>query len=481
MKVLVPIYPENHDEELLLGYKIDGVQLAFLVVEHLQLLNNAEVHVFTPPKAIWDYSSYANVFHHRQALGREKDNRSEFLPSGATESISYIMQPLNDTTDTTFLIVDYRNPNLTADLINLAHKFYLEAPQTPLISVHLAKDNPVQFEAYFRIIAMDVLCLLDKKSSVDASTNNISDFLKGNKPNQHQKWTPQIYLTKPAPFHWAAHGFASGIGDKQFFARLTTSNGYKFIPAGESIPSEFFLDCRLSFYFKESPNTARRLLQPVESINIESEEVVGIPIFTSFEDTFCLLTTNKNDRSFSIFLHESFWHEDDMEIRLSPFSVNVCSSQDSDAVICRVPAQRPPSVLQWQGSIFYGPTCTVESRQQTDGFILSVLSRTTNEKADFAEPLILPDFWDVVADGSRRINVSTGQEITGRQAYPDIYQPNSSFVFLPLHGAQHFEQEIRAGNARGFPLHPPHSSRIHSEFDFLCLSHTQPERMPYVS
>jgi hypothetical protein len=481
MKILVPIYPENHDEELLLGHKIDGIQLAFLVVEHLQLLNNAEIHVFTPPNAIWDYSSYANVFHHRQSLGRQQDNRLEFLPPGATESISCIMQQFNDTPDTTFLIVDYRNASLTADLINQAHKFYLEAPQTPLISVHLAEDNPVQFEAYFRIIAMDVLCLLDKKISLDASTNNISDFLQGNEPDQHHERTPQIYLTKPAPFPWAAHGFASGIGDKQFFARLTTSSGYKFIPARKFIPSEFFLNCHPSFYFKESPNTARRLLQAVEFITIESEEVAGIPIFTSFENIFCLLTTNKDNRSFSVFLHESFWHEDDMEIRLSPFSVYASSSQGSDAVVRRVPAQRPPSILQWQGSIFYGPTCTVENHERTDGFLLSVVSRTTNEKADFAEPLILPDFWDVVADGSRRINKSTGQEITGRQAYPNIYQPNSSFVFLPLHGAQHLEQEILAGNTRGFPLHPAHSSRIHSEFDFLCLGHAQPERVPYVS
>lgn len=469
MKVLIPIYPNTPREELLLKHQVNGFPLALLAIKKLCLLSDAEVHVFTTEETSCDYSSYP-IYHHRQPLRDKQFSQLSHLPLGTSQSIEYIKQHSNNP-DETLLIVDYRTTNISIDLINKAYCSYLESPLLPLLSIHKAKDNPVQFQKHYRIITMDTLSIIDRANSFPTNAPATQHFFTGSEP---------IYQTKPIPFDWNPHGFPGKIRLKEFFVRLITDTGYRILPFKKFIPTEYPSHYAHELYFKESEDTVRRFLQTNSLETVDNHEISAVSAVKQSGDTMCLLTQNIDKRSYyTLFLHANCWKESDVEIRLQPFSVSSSLADERyETTTYMAPAQRSPNSFNWQGSLFYGPVCTVQFDKQPDGFIVSVLSRHIGEKADFSEPITLSDFCSSSPDNSRRINKKTGLAITGRQTCPDFYQINSAFVFSRINDLLNLEQKILTGKTRGFTFD---CTQIRTVFDSLCVDHSPQERYTYAS
>ena len=468
MKVVIPIYPNNPEEEALLEHQVNGSPLAFLAAKELCRICDTEVHVFTGEETSFDYSS-CSTYHHRQPLRDEKTRQLAHLPLGTRQCIEYITRQTNNL-DETVLIVDYRTTNLSMDLLNKASCSFMASPLLPLLSVQTATDNPAQFHKYYRIITMDILSVLDTKNTPPMNASALQNY-----------FTEQgsIWHTNPIPFNWVQHGFPGGIRCNEFFVRLLSENGYKFIPFNEFTPTEYPSHFAHEFYFKESADSVRRFLQIQSLRAVNNDDVHAVSAMKSSGDAMCLLTRNKDDRSYSLFLQANCWEESDIEIRLQPFSVDPTLPEKHYTTTTHIlPAQRPPFIFNWQDSLFYGPAGTLQSDEQADGFIVSVLSRHIDEKADFSEPMELSAFCSFSPDNSRRINKETGLEITGRQTCPKFFQTNSAFVFSRLIDLSTLEEKILTGETRGFAFH---GNQIRTEFDALCMQHAPTERSPHDS
>lgn len=469
MKVLIPIYPSTPGEESLLKHRVGGFSLALLAAKEICLLPDAEVHVFTTEEHSCDYSSYP-IHHHRQLL-RDKDlSQLAHLPLGTGQSIEYIKQHSNNP-DETVLIVDYRTANITLDLINKAYRSYLELPVLPLLSIHKAKDNPAQFQKYYRILTMDILSVIDRENTFPVNSLAIRSFFIGPEP---------VCQTKSIPFDWKRHGFPGAMRLKEFFVRLTADTGYRILPFEKFSPKEYPSHYVHELYFKESDDTVRRFLQMTSLQAVGNDDIHAVSAVKQSGDTMCLLIKNMGKQfDYTLFLHANCWKESDVEIRLQPFSVDIPLAGEYHVKdIHLAPSQRPPSSFIWHGSLFYGPACTVQLDKQVDGFIVSVLGRHIGERADFSEPVALSDFCSSSPDNLRKVNKKSGLEITGRQTCPDFYETNSAFVFSRLDELPNLEKQILMGKTRGFAFD---CVQIRTEFDALCAENSPQERFTHAS
>lgn len=469
MKVLIPIYPNCLSEESLLKHPINGLPLALHAVRELCLIPNAEIHVFTKEDSTDDYSLYP-VHHHRQALTGKQSQQYTHLPVGAMESIDYVSQHTKNPGEKV-LIVDYRATNLTIDLIKKAYRFYMVSPHLPLLSVSATRDNPAQFLSYFRIIASDVLSIIENENHLRIDSTAIQRFFTGE---------GSFYFTKSVPFNWAPYGYPGEMRLKEFFVRLTTDKGYSFIPFEKFNTIELSLDYCPELYYKENPEKARRILQLKSLLTVNNSNTHAVSAVRGNGKSLFLLTNSEEEQSHPLFLHERCWDEFDIEIRLQPFFMDLPAAEEHyETKVYKVPEQRPECSINWQNSLYYGPVCIVESyKQQPDGFIVSALSRHISDNADFSEPVDLSDFCSSSSDGLRKINKVTGQEITGRQSSPDFLEINSTFIFSRLKDLPNIEQKMVTGKTRGFKFD---CIQIRSEFDLLCLNNTQLEGCANVS
>jgi hypothetical protein len=197
MNIIIPVYPENGDEEKLLGLEIQHVPIAFSAVENLRHISGANIHVFTTTDFPLDYSSYPGVHHHRHDKIGISMGLFRHLPVGAYECVLSCCQSFGK--DDIIVIVDYRNPCIKPDFIQKAVESYLQDTERTLVSVSLPEDNPVQFNAYYRLIDMDVVCLVDKDEHPE-------DPISGKSEGDN------LFITKPGPFDW---GSFNGIFDEK--------------------------------------------------------------------------------------------------------------------------------------------------------------------------------------------------------------------------------------------------------------------------
>ena len=453
MKIIIPIYLKNKFEENLLDLEINRVPLAFSAVDTLCQIADAEIHIFTEPDSPLDYSHYPNVQHHRKENGETSRSFFNNLPDGAFDSLLFFEKGLDN--NEILVIIDYRNPTISGDLIHKAIDSFLIDPEKTLVSVTIPKDNPVQFNSYYRIIEMDVACFFETNESI-MDNKTLPECLFGTINDRN------YFITNPGPFDWSPFTRQED-SSCNFYCLTRHDDGFKAV----SNPYQADLDSII--YIKEGENSARRLLIAKDSSREAIEELTAVSLVHSFENMSVLLLSTENQKTFSIYLRDDVWREKNLELRLYPFSRSHSSDKNVDAICIQLNAEEDTGSFNWMGRDYYGPVYIREHEDHPDGYIVSIVSVSSGSNADFSEPMVIETVCSASNDGLQRINSKTGEIITGRQQFPDIYQMNSSIAIMSGKGLDRLIENPCLENLRGFMLDDSNSRCIRNELDVLNI------------
>jgi hypothetical protein len=103
--------------------------------------------------------------------------------------------------------------------------------------------------------------------------------------------------------------------------------------------------------------------------------------------------------------------------------------------------------------------------EETCGMILYILKPARNDSYDVTEPF--PPCQSIWTIKHKAINLKSGKEIMGRQDFPDVYEPDGTFLISRRDIFSNIYEMFAAGKAAGFVMHEDHSIRIDSELDLL--------------
>jgi hypothetical protein len=67
----------------------------------------------------------------------------------------------------------------------------------------------------------------------------------------------------------------------------------------------------------------------------------------------------------------------------------------------------------------------------------------------------------------KKINIKTGRVIMGRQDFPEVFEPDSSFMLIKKECIHGYIAEILKGQAKGFLMPEARSLQIKSDFDLV--------------
>jgi len=457
MKVIVPIYATTPEEDSLLAKKINGIPLYLHNIRMLASENDVDLHVFISEEDGNDYSSLDLNLYRQRLVESELDGQFS-LPAGTRQCVSYLQQR-NPGHDEPLLILDYRAINLNGEQVEKARSLFLQAPESPLMSIRKAKDNPGQFYRAYRIIAMDVLSVIEKQVvEAESCPQDEGEQMKA------ASW----YRSQPFTLEWDELGYPGAMRLGEFFLRRATGWGFQFFPVSELEEKSLSPDKRAEIYQKVGAEKACRYFEMVPVLS-DGTELCAVSALKQFSANCCLVVRDRKKRfRYELFLHGDCWKASAVEIRLQPFF----SNPEQEALCHTVRVKRPETVVGWQNSFYYGPALSFNTQSDPDGFLVSVLSWDIQEGADFSEPVSLPHLISISADSSRIINKITGEEITGRQNCPDFFQFNGALVFAGMNDLLLIKEKFAKGATRGFIFE---AVQVRTQLDLHCNEHSAQE------
>lgn len=443
MNIIIPIYPVNADEEELLDLDINQVPIAFSVVENLCHFSGANVHVFTTVDSSLDFSSYPGVHHHKQEKQDVSIGLFSHLPSGSYESVVCCSQSFEK--DEIMVIVDYRNPCITPDLILKAFDTYLQDPEKTLVSVTVPEDNPVQFNAYYRLIDIDVVCLLDGNGYSMESLFSKNDG-------------ETLLVTRPGPFEW---GSFDGLYDENRGIYIRRSRHKVGDAENEFVEN----DEDSIIYVKDGEGSARRVWAHSTGSELGTPTMAGMSLVHSFR-TMPIAVVPMGHETFALYVSDDIFNEKNAELRLCPFPRTESKDINPDDLFIRLDETSCQDTFAWKGRTFHGPVHTFAWDGGVDGYMVSVVGQASGSHADFCEPLKIKDICMPSSDGLHRINSETGEVITGRQQFPLIYQLNSSLTIMSYGCLDHVAGHSYDNDLRAFILDERESQCILNMIDY---------------
>jgi hypothetical protein len=105
------------------------------------------------------------------------------------------------------------------------------------------------------------------------------------------------------------------------------------------------------------------------------------------------------------------------------------------------------------------------------GFIYSLLQTAEDDSYDLEEPFRPQSgLWDFDEISRKPINLQTGNEINGRQDFPEVFEHEGTLTILKKDSLANLERLIMDGCADGFIMSDADSIQINTEIDMLrCM------------
>ncbi|CAB1064570.1 hypothetical protein D1BOALGB6SA_9366 [Olavius sp. associated proteobacterium Delta 1] len=397
---------------------------------------------------------------------------SELLPAGTFSSLTYLREILSINLDS-LMILGFRNPLLTPELIDEASAKFKHSKAPALISVKTSIDHPCQLNAYYKIADIGLIHLFDENADISpylkllsSHTSIKSSFNQRNQPPDRRGTIQRLgdcklrnlrfRLTKPFHFDWDSRDI-NDKGRSGLYFRTYDDYHIKYIPIEEN-PDRTSPEISPSFWIYDTGNTARVLFD-LDSCPSHKEQIKTDPNFimigAAFSDSTMSAamlkdpTTNKHSISFNSesLSHDSYFLRA-MPIGLSPSIRNGVVEIELDEISELIP-------FDFQ-------------EKNACGIIYFLLQMAHNDTYDLQEPFI-PNkrLWCKDNGSGKIVNAETGKEILGRQDFPDVFEPDGTLFIMKKDLIPSFDKEVLNGNADSFIMEENASIQIKSELDLL--------------
>lgn len=333
------------------------------------------------------------------------------------------------------LLVHPHNPLLTPELLGRASQTFLADPARPLVSVHACRDHPCQLARYFRIADVDTLYLLDP--AFDAAALAL--------PGQSRD------LAVSLPF--APHPQERLLFDAAYGGLVSCADGRALteLADGQACLYESATSARMVF-------SRALVLAPLAGL----AGVRGAPcgVFGAQRGLAALFRQDA-DRTLTLVLGPGFPKRAGFHLRLVPFSRESTLWDDSLDIEVGAPGQtlRLPFLS--------APLPASALPPQATGCIACILEECRDGSYDFKD-IYRPPLAPWAMRGKRLVNLDTGCDIHGRQAFPMVMQPDGILAAYPLGpAAGAADQPPSLTDARAFPLDDAEAILVADAVDHL--------------
>lgn len=389
---------------------------------------------------------------------------SRFLPPGTHAALEAVRE-MTGRVDVPVMVVDFRCPFVSSEDMASALREHAASGRSTLITVTDVRDNPCQLEKYYNIADMGVLHLFESRERATSYLEEAGLL----------SWQPSLwnggYVTRVFPFDWAAKGIASPpSADKQRTLYLRTHMSDRvvaYLPYhnGEDASSADVPPC---LWVHESEHLARLIIssvgaswQEIPSQLPSAAEFVGACVRGSemripyrlyhFPDgRYCLYSFNDMGNAG---LHL-------MPIPCSGTTKNVDEAVGgirSDGIIHAVMGSGRSFLFDYSG--------------RADAFCFWLLYDVGDQgcydlRLDYPGEGVL---WRTEESSGRKLTLTSGEHITGRQLFPDVYTSCGCVGILPACLNETDDTDLAQGTCTGWVLPAERSLRIGSEFDMLVF------------
>jgi CMP-N-acetylneuraminic acid synthetase len=464
MKIIVPIFIQAENN---IWRTKDGQALIEKVLKRIQDIKNIKkVITLTDDIAIHDLSKLLGIDSHLIELGRQIEN-SDFLPPSTHTAIQYLHETGKAEFDS-LMVFNFRNPLITSHLLEDAINRFNHSNASVMTSVKKSKDHPVQLETYYNIIDMGLLHLFDD-SCLDWRGQEIFGQPVVRKSfSELKKLNPgcDFYrITKPFHFNWESRGIYEKDDSGIYFPGF--KDGGIYYKSLSDTGNRRFFDDLTHLWIYEDTDVARIIVpfNIVERVSGNTEAKFGESlILTGLSFAIgdsgissAIFFDPKNEKVYLQFYEENFYHHSYV-LKLLPFGLSgICRPEES--IELRIEGAADPITFQMNCK----DACVI---------VYCCLAEVNKSGAyDLRKPF--PEvrrLWQVENATHRRINSSTGKDITGRQDFPDIFEPDKTFFMIKSGLVSTFEREITAGNIEGFVIDSAYSINVESYMDWLCCN-----------
>jgi len=381
--------------------------------------------------------------------------KSELLPVGTYASVRYLRERLKIDFEN-LMVLNFRNPLLTPDVIDEAIDKFKRSKIPVLISVKKSIDHPCQLNAYYQIADVGFIHIFDDDEAIPPYLQILNDhFPMKHTPNQ--RFNLLYKVTRPFYFDWEARGVQQK-GKPGMYIRTYEGLSIKYIPV-DQISNDTFDEILRPLWIYDSPDKARILIQFNNHEKLYSEVS---RVDKNLRLAGSAFSDNLNHISSLLFK--------DIKVAKYFFTFNPEDFSSSHSHVLRALPVRSSGPLE-EGIIeietddFSEPIPFQYEDKDICGIVYSLLKIAEDDTYDLCEPF--PPDERLWAGSMQKINVRTGKEIMGRQDFPDVFEPEGTFFIMRKDLISSFDREVSEGNADGFIMKDTDSIQIKSEFDLL--------------
>lgn len=443
MTALIPIFLDKWNEfySETTGYELicvflESVKKAKLIDKIIVITNDKSLY------ALLDI--YRNKTFLVKICKESETNSSSALPPGSDTAIQFIEK--NVVKDSDLMILNFRNPLITSSLMDDAINQFYNSDGKLIVSVKETIDNPCQLTTYYKVIDINVIFLIDTDVNRMFYFNKVKHFFdKIDEKN--------ILVTHPFYFDWDSKKI-SDLSECGFYFRQLEDTEMSYIPIeslmGKDKPS--YGDCDLIICETKS---SARLLSCTAASELNSQQnsdysIASLSLLENINPNFSLMKNENNE--YFIGVNLSHEYNDNYVLKIH----KIVSSSKIDTISTDLIIDSRKHLYEIQTDL-----------RDSTGIICSILKYSENDDYDCVEPFIpTKKLWDVDSQNTL-INTKTGEKITGRQGFPEIFEPDGSFFIIKQKENKDLIRGIINKNANAYVLKENESLQIKTKLEYL--------------
>ncbi len=459
MIAIIPIFLQNNET---LWHSSEGQSL---LRKFLQAVLDARL-----PREVIVSTNDASVLALAKSVGIDScliktdppDGSSPLLPPGTDSSLQFLDRTGKINSENC-LVLNFRNPNITSCLIDKAIERFKHSHAPAMMSIKKTIDHPCQLNAYYKISDVGIIHFIDDDASpapyLQALWHDIQHHDNESSRQQkmlgffHNQRLDNLRLTKPFVFDWESRGVdkkhGTGIYHRVYDGvRISYHPLEKIADLPEKTVGPLWL--------YDGQRTARVLFQIEDCDKLSAEAKKISQEFRLAGATFShnpislLMYRNTRKGNCLLFLVSDRPTTNHSILRIVPTYKS--GPDQSQALEYEIDDLSTPISFEFKE----GDVC---------GILYLLLQMSQEGSYDFMEPF--PADEKLWTNSIHKVNVKTGKKISGRQDFPDVFEPDGALCILKKNLTASLDKEIASGNVEGFVVDQAGSFQIDSEFDLL--------------
>ena len=396
MRILMPIFPRNEEERRLLEAGVRKEGFVSRSIARLAELAEFPATVLSDCVEVRPLADlYGADFHLLPSPGRGLVQT--VLPQGLESAFAFAVEVLGWEAEDFVLVLDYRTPMLTPELIRQACATQRAAPERVLASVQDVVDHPAQMDRYYRLNSLNVLCLReDRQLQILGVPIGDEDF-----------------ISTPFFFNWSCFG----LGDPTLsglYKRLWVERFPYLVPVDDfsaTRPEE-------TYYLRAGAQTARRVAR-----NCVPSDVVGFPFYADMKHVAAFLAPFGD--KYCLYVDEEMVRETDI-IRIWRLPADGHVQQRSHDIYPMDESRTDRLYLPGVEKTYVGPFGAFCKEDLHPSFVVAFLKVILDGAYDIIESLDLDqNLWKFDTKSGQRINLLQNKQILGRQDFPSVLLQSS--------------------------------------------------------